>query len=82
MSLMKSDTDASLSRGTTEQGHSRGHKPGLRDVRPVLVPQPAQQISQDSQENTANAEKHSRMDANALRYIWGARGGKDFSFRS
>ena len=46
MSLMKSDTDASLSRGTTEQGHSRGHKPGLRDVRPVLVPQPAQQISQ------------------------------------
>ena len=46
MSLMKSDADASLSRGTTEQGHSRGHKPGLRDVCPVLVPQPAQHISQ------------------------------------
>ena len=36
----------------------------------------------NSQENTANAEKHSRIDANVRRCIWGVTGGKDFSFRS
>lgn len=36
----------------------------------------------NSQENTANAEKHGRIDANVHRCIWGVRGGKDVSFRS